>query len=221
VSKIKLEEAKSTFLASLDHSSTDPDPYKHWLMTDVFPESVLNGILNLPFSAPRLDYSVGARAEHNDKRGYFDQERIGNYPACEVVARTLQDSEVVKAIESKCNVDLKGTNLRIEFAQDTDGFWLAPHTDIGVKKFTMLIYLSKDSDSKNWGTSVYTGDKPEDFVFNSPYISNGAFIFVPSDKTWHGYEKREMHGIRKSLIVNYVTAEWKARHELAFPDSPV
>lgn len=221
MSEIIFEEAKKTFLASLNHSVSDPEPYQHWLIADVFPESVLNGILDLPFSAPRLDYSVGARAEHNDKRGYFDQERINNFKTCEVVARTLQDPEIVKAIESKCNVDLKGTNLRIEFAQDTDGFWLAPHTDIGVKKFTMLIYLSKDSDALNWGTSVYSGGEPKDFVFNSPYVSNGAFIFVPSDNTWHGYEKREMNGIRKSLIVNYVSSDWQARHELAFPNLPV
>jgi hypothetical protein len=38
-----------------------------------------------------------------------------------------------------------GSYLRVEFAQDTDGFWLEPHTDLGVKAFTMLLYLSDAS----------------------------------------------------------------------------
>jgi hypothetical protein len=28
-------------------------------------------------------------------------------------------------------------------------------------------------------------------------------------------------GKRKSLIVNYVKPEWRARHELAYPETPV
>lgn len=28
---------------------------------------------------------------------------------------------------------------RLEYAIDEDGFWLEPHTDIGIKKFTYLI----------------------------------------------------------------------------------
>ncbi|MCK5444509.1 MAG: 2OG-Fe(II) oxygenase, partial [Rhodospirillaceae bacterium] len=55
----------------------------------------------------------------------------------------------------------------------------------------------------------------------SPYKSDHALIFVPSPDTWHGYEKRPMAGIRKNLIVNYVTDEWRARHELCFPDDPI
>jgi hypothetical protein len=27
--------------------------------------------------------------------------------------------------------------------------------------------------------------------------------------------------VRKSLIINYVTAEWRAREQLAYPDTPV
>ena len=30
-----------------------------------------------------------------------------------------------------------------------------------------------------------------------------------------------MNGIRRSLIVSYVTGEWRNRHELAWPDVPV
>jgi hypothetical protein len=46
-------------------------------------------------------------------------------------------------------------------------------------------------------------------------------IFIPANNTWQGFHKRPIQGIRRSLIVNYVGAEWRARHELAFPDQPV
>ena len=28
-------------------------------------------------------------------------------------------------------------------------------------------------------------------------------------------------GVRKSMIINYVTNEWRAREQLAFPDKPI
>ena len=39
--------------------------------------------------------------------------------------------------------------------------------------------------------------------------------------TWHGFLPRQIDGVRRSLIVNYVTSEWRNRHELAYPDKPV
>ena len=50
---------------------------------------------------------------------------------------------------------LDDTFVRIEYAQDTDGFWLKPHTDIGVKMFTMLIYMSDDPRHADLGTDIY------------------------------------------------------------------
>jgi hypothetical protein len=46
-------------------------------------------------------------------------------------------------------------------------------------------------------------------------------VFVPSDITYHGFEARKIEGVRKSVIINYVTNEWRAREQLAFPDSPI
>jgi len=55
-------------------------------------------------------------------------------------------------------------------------------------------------------------------VGRAPAGFNSGFIFVPSDKTWHGFEKRPINGVRKSLIINYVTQDWRSREELSFPD---
>ena len=46
-------------------------------------------------------------------------------------------------------------------------------------------------------------------------------VFVPSNTTYHGFEPRKIEGVRKSVIINYVTNEWHAREQLAFPDHPI
>ena len=90
-----------------------------------------------------------------------------------------------------------------------DSFWLEPHTDLGVKKFTMLLYVSKDPQHRTLGTDIY--DKDKKHVAASPFAPNAALVFVPSKITYHGFEPRQMEGVRKSLIINYVTNEWRAR----------
>ncbi len=111
---------------------------------------------------------------------------------------------------------LDQTYLRLEYAQDIDGFWLQPHTDLGVKKFTCLIYLSQGPGHELLGTDIYAS--PEEHVGASPFIRNSAMIFVPGSNTWHGFEKRPIQGVRRSVILNYVTPEWRAREQLSFPD---
>ena len=214
-----LEQIKQNFIGSLNNSKKEDYPYTHWLLSDVFTDSDIDELLNLPFAAPRMDYSIGKRETNNDKRGYFDVERRREYPICDLISNALQSPEVIQSIENTCVVNLQRTYLRIEYAQDSSGFWLAPHTDIGVKKFTMRIYLSRDPDAPNWGTTIY---KDAETVWGTvPSPSNHALIFIPADNTWHGFEKRPVAGIRKSLIVNYVTDEWRARGELAFPEAPI
>ena len=122
-------------------------------------------------------------------------------------------------IEKVFDTDLKGTYLRVEFAQDIDGFWLEPHTDLGVKVFTMLLYLSKDPSHTDLGTDIYDGEKRH--VGRSPFTPNAAMVFIPGSNTYHGFEKRPIKGVRTSLIINYVTNEWRAREQLSFPEAPI
>ena len=42
-------------------------------------------------------------------------------------------------------------------------------------------------------------------------------VFVPANNTYHGFEKRPIKGVRTSLIINYVTNEWRAREQLVLP----
>ncbi|MGH6865413.1 MAG: 2OG-Fe(II) oxygenase [Methyloceanibacter sp.] len=214
--KSSADDIIRTFLQSVDNGEQFVQPYPHAVLRGCFPEGTIDDILALPFPAPSLEGVSGKRELHNNTRKYFDADNRKAFPVCEAVAEAFQDERITDHIAKSFGTDLGGTYLRIEFAQDTDGFWLEPHTDLGVKSFTLLLYLSKDDEHKNLGTDIYDAEKVH--VGRSPFASNAAMVFVPSNNTFHGFEKRPIKGVRKSLIINYVTDEWRAREQLAFPD---
>ena len=55
----------------------------------------------------------------------------------------------------------------------------------------------------------------------APFRWNTALVFVPGANTYHGFERREIPRVRRSVIINYVTQDWRAREQLAYPDQPV
>lgn len=217
--KSSAEDVVKTFLKSVDSGKRYEQPYRHWALKGCFPADSVDDVLALPFEASSLDGVSGKRELHNNTRKYFDIENRGRFPVCEAIAQAFQDKRVTSHIEKAFGTDLKGTYLRIEFAQDIDGFWLQPHTDLGVKVFTMLLYLSRNESHKDLGTDIYDGEKRH--VGRSPFAPNAAMVFVPGNNTYHGFEKRQIKGVRTSLIINYVTNEWRAREQLSFPEAPI
>jgi len=212
------EACRTTFAASLTAAVADDNPYRHWLLSDVLPQDVADGMDALPFPAPALNGVSGSREIHNNTRRYVDAEAIAAHPVCRSLAEAFQDPRTVKVIEDVTGARLGGCCLRIEYAQDTDGFWLQPHTDLGVKKFTLLYYLSPEGE-EDLGTDVYAD--ADTWSHRAPFTPGAALAFVPSNNTWHGFEPRPIPVVRKSLILNYVTAEWRAREQLAYQDTPV
>ncbi|MEE9301765.1 MAG: 2OG-Fe(II) oxygenase [Alphaproteobacteria bacterium] len=210
---------KDQFLTCLDHGRAATSPYRYWLLGDVLPDDVCNAIRELPFDPPRIDDTKGKRETHNHTRAFFAMENRARFGVCRELAAALQDRQAVGKLESTCGVALKGGFLRIEYCRDTAGFWLEPHTDIGAKLFTMLVYLSTGPGSEQWGTDVL--DEDRNLVATAPSNFNSGLIFIPAANTWHGFRKRPIAGVRKSIIVNYVKPEWRSRHELAYPDQAV
>lgn len=194
-------------------------PYRHWLPHDVLPLDLAQGLAALPFAAPDIADTFGKRETHNASRIFISRTNRQEFPVCDAIASAFQDEATVALIEDRCGVDLDGSFLRIECALDTDGFWLEPHTDIGAKLLTMLIYLSTHPDAENWGTDVM--DAAGHVLGRASGAFNEGLIFVPAEDTWHGFVKRPIRGVRRSLVVNYVKPEWRSRHELAYPDVPV
>ena len=212
-------EISCSVCASIAKRKALDEPYLHFLVGDFFPEGVTPALNDLPFGAPAVDGVSGKRELHNDTRSYFDAANMNRYPVMRDVAAALQSRDVTRAIASAFAAPIDDTFLRLEYALDTDGFWLQPHTDLGVKKFTCLIYVSDEPGHEDLGTDIYRSES--EHFGRSPFISNSAMIFVPGDNTFHGFEKRPIPGVRKSVILNYVTHDWRAREQLSFPDTPV
>ncbi len=210
---------RASLLAAFARADPDESPYRHWSVSEVFPPGLSGELRRLPFSTPDLHGVSGKRELHNDQRHYFDSANNARFEACGAVADAFQSWEVADAIESATGADLAGSYVRLEYAQDTDGFWLQPHTDLGVKRFTMLIYLADGAEQANLGTDIY--ESPKAWAKRSAFVDNTALVFVPADNTWHGLEPRPIAGVRKSVIMNYVTDGWRERGQLAYPDTPV
>jgi hypothetical protein len=207
------------FVQAMADAEGRPSPFQHWLLQAVLPERTAHAMAGLPLPVPGGLVFDGKRDTNNSSRFYFTEATARTLPEIRPVMEAFQDPSAVGMIEDRCKVALGGSSLRIEYATDIDGFWLKPHTDLGVKLFTMLIYLSSGSGQDDLGTDLYHADLSHAGRAPAPFGS--ALVFIPSVDTWHGFEPRPINGVRRSLIVNYVTPEWRARHELAFPHRPI
>jgi hypothetical protein len=213
------EDIKASLRASVRAAERHESPYRHWFLQGVFPRPVYDELRVMPFPVGDLAGVSGTREAHNADRVYFSGSNLEAFASCRAAAEAFQDSDTVGLFSAAFGGSLDDTYVRVEYAQDTNGFWLKPHTDIGVKLFTMLIYMSDDPNHADLGTDIYADENTP--VGRSPFSPNSAMIFIPSDKTWHGFEKRPIQGVRRSIIVNYVTNDWRAREQLAFPREPV
>jgi len=204
---------------ALERAARGEIPYRHWLLDDVLPSAVSTALAALPLQPPPLGDTLGRRETHNAARIFVTPESRTRFAVCAELAAALQAPDTIARFERCCGVSLAGSYLRVEYCLDTGGFWLEPHTDIGAKLFTFLIYLSDHPDAANWGTDILDAD--HHLVMRAPASFNRGLIFVPANNTWHGFAPRPINGVRRSLIVNYVVPDWRSRHELAFPDVPI
>jgi hypothetical protein len=210
---------QASLITAFMKADADPAPYQHWIVSNVFPGGMTAELARLPFPCPDLHGVSGKRELHNDQRHYFDAANSARFAICAAVAEAFQSSIVVGALEATTGAHLTGTYVRLEYAQDIDGFWLEPHTDLGVKRFTMLIYLNGDTDGLESGTDLYAD--PQTWAKRPSFVDNSALVFVPGANTWHGLARRPIRGVRRTVIMNYVTDEWRDREQLAYPDMPV
>jgi hypothetical protein len=211
-------EIKTAIVKSMRAMQAHDAPYRHWTLSHMLPAAVIDGLMALPFEAQETLGLSGKRELHNDTRTYFDPVNIKRFAVCEGVARAFQDDAVVAAIAEATGADLDGSLLRIEYALDTTGYWNAPHTDLGVKRLTLLYYLAEDGQD-DLGSDIYASE--DRWAKRVAFRRNEALMFVPSDHSWHAFDQRPINGVRRSLILNYVTDAWRDRWQLAYADSPV
>jgi len=211
--------AGCTIRRAILNATAVPSPFTHWLMRDVLPTWLPGAVRALPFAPAGFGDTLGKRETCNSRRIFFSEAMREQFVACGVLADAFQDETTVGLLEDVCGTRLEGGFLRIEYCLDTDGFWLEPHTDIGAKLLTFLVCLSDDPAAEDWGTDIMDADGL--VLGRAPGTFNHGLIFVPGPNTWHGFVKRPITGVRRSLIVNYVKPEWRSRHELAFPTEAV
>ncbi len=183
-----LDATAASLMQAVDRTYVCDYPYRHWLPEGLLPSDTLAAIDALPLTAPEISDTLGRRETNNKSRLFFGVTERKRYPVCDSLANALQNDYVVKRLERLCGIDLRASYLRIEYCLDTEGFWLEPHTDIGAKLFTMLIYLSDGPGSESWGTDILDSDLK--LVTTSPYRRNLGLIFVPAANTWHGFRRK-------------------------------
>ena len=203
-----------SFLGCLAKANHVTKPFDYWLLEDALPPEDVEAILDLPVAAPADALFSGRRETNNARAHFLGAEAQEKFAVCRRVADASRP-ERHRPDRETTGAKLAGTRLRIEYCQDGPGFWLEPHTDIAVKKFTMLIYLSDDPGLRLAGTDIHEGPPDFKYVTSAPYGKNLGVIFIPAGNTWHGIGHNPISGLRKSIIVNYVAPEWRDTFELA------
>lgn len=205
----------ASFLECLERAQHETRPFEYWLLDDPLPDGFCEEIADLPVPPPEEPVHDGKRDTNNAQRVYFTPENQLKFPVCRHVVKGFQDPGVKRAIEDSTGADIADSHLRIEYCQDREGFWLEPHTDIFVKKFTMLVYLSDDPELTDAGTNIFEGPPDHNYVGSAPYGKNKGVIFIPAENTWHGFGHHPVTTTRKSIIINYVTSAWRDKWELS------
>jgi hypothetical protein len=207
------------FRRALLDSAIVEQPYRRWRLQNVLPVDTCTGIITLPIAPPLLGQTDGTRGSYNDKRTFFTPALRGKFPAVQALCEALRRPDVAATLSCTLGVALAGGYLRVEYMQDIDGMWLEPHRDVPEKLFSMVVYLFTGPDAAEWGTDIYDADQL--WVDRSPPDFNSGAVFVAGANTWHGFDKRPILGVRRLLEINYVSAGWRSRNQLAFPDAAV
>jgi hypothetical protein len=213
------EEVIDTLAASLRSAQRLEMPYRRWQIRNVFPETLITGILTLPIAPPAIGYGDGTRASYNDRRTFITPALRAKFPSLDLLASALADPVIVDLFARTLEIETEGAYLRAEYIQDLDGMWLEPHRDIPEKLFSMVVYFFTGPDSAEWGTDIY--DENQRWIGQAPGEFNGGIIFVPGPNTWHGFEKRRIIGVRRLMEINYVRPDWRDREQLADPATPL
>lgn len=220
------------------------EPFPLFPLSDFLPLSVMAAIDQLPYTPKQM---TGARAHNNDSRTYFTADFQSAHPVAALLAAAFQYPAVPKAIMACCpDAQLDDTHLLIELAVDTGTSALVPHRDIGIKRFTGLFYVAADPRLADCGTDIFTmkadkideivaaaksnGDAPRHLFQEAtkrPLYGPGlGYFFIPSQISWHGFDQREINGLRKTIIVNYLGAtdsgeRYRNVQNLCFSDKSV
>ena len=172
----------ATLVKSFAEAKKGEQPYPHWFVNDCLPADVVADVLALPFPAPALGGVSGKREVHNATRKYFDAENMEKYPVCNAVNAALQDRRVNrghrKSILDKTRRHLSSRRIRAGHQRLLVGAAYRSRRQ-GLHLFSCT--RPTDAQHSILGTDIYDAEKKH--VGRSPFKSNSAMIFVPSNNT--------------------------------------
>lgn len=102
------------------------------------------------------------------------------------------------------NTHSKNLKLKIEFANDLNGYYLQKHSDHPSKRKVILIYIDGEEDI---GTTLHLNNT----TLHVKCVPNRAIIFYPDQTQTYAYNneyheviKKEFTKVRRTVIINYV-----------------
>jgi hypothetical protein len=111
------------------------------------------------------------------------------------IAQEFDSVAIKRALGYEMQTTFLGCRTRVELCMDSVGSWLEPHTDDAAKAMTMQIYLSGFGDSTKLGGHT------------TQVAPNSAWAFDNKDQPVHSLDPLKYN--RASIIINYVTDDWR------------
>ena len=208
----------SKFLASIENSVRDDEPWEYHLIANALTDEQIDEIKNAKINrdgvlhdGTRSGYKEGVEKQNHQLREYITKDNYHKYPELKKLIDEMRTVRVRECIAQMVGLKnpFEGSFVRLEVLRDTKSFWLKPHCDIPEKLISSLIYVNQTGENVNLGTDLYNKDL--ELIETVPFWHNYGYIFHGPDK-WHGMEKgKEIQVERRGIQLNYVTfkTDWK------------
>lgn len=79
----------------------------------------------------------------------------------------------------------------------------------------MVVCLLADPALRLAGTDIHEGPPDYKYVTTAPYGHNLGLLFIPASNTWHGVGHHPLKALRKTIVIDYVNADWPDTSEFA------
>jgi hypothetical protein len=87
-----MNKTSETLLAALHKAEHRREPFDYWLLENMLPEAVCDGIAALPFAPPEDAIFDGRRKSNNSKRVHFTPTNQQRIAVCREVADAFYSS---------------------------------------------------------------------------------------------------------------------------------
>jgi hypothetical protein len=220
-------------VASIEAADVFSSPFPHIFFRDFFPRDIYERLISNPPADSCFDslngttrFAARLYGEHLDgadldPSGLWQRvSAVLTSPALEAAIREklVEGLEIRRKAERRASVtDLKLVAKPVVY-KDLDGYKITPHPDTRKKVVTMQLYLPRDEQQREMGTTLYRISPAGIFHLDSyglepvktfPFIPNVGYAFVvlkPSHSllktSWHGRPpiKTTMDRPRMSLL---------------------